>query len=119
MSDYDFIQSLNRHQNIIQSFKLKYSVIYINNFSTIIYILFPYSEFLGLSSNIDMIETQLESAILSNLQKFLMELGKGYAFVAHQQHIHTKKQDYYIYLVFYNYILKCFVLIDLKAGKYF
>ena len=46
-----------------------------------------------------------------------MELGKGYAFVARQQHIHTEKQDYYIDLVFYNYILKCFVLIDLKIGK--
>ena len=75
------------------------------------------AEFLGLSSNIDMTETQLESAILSNLQKFLMELGKGYAFVARQQHIHTEKEDYYIDLVFYNYILKCFVLIDLKTGK--
>ena len=75
------------------------------------------AEFLGLSSNVDMTETQLESAILSNLQKFLMELGKGYAFVARQQHIHTEKEDYYIDLVFYNYILKCFVLIDLKTGK--
>ena len=46
-----------------------------------------------------------------------MELGKGYAFVARQQHIHTEKQDYYIDLVFYNYILKCFVLIDLKMGQ--
>lgn len=67
------------------------------------------AEFLGLSSNVDMTETQLESAILSNLQKFLMELGKGYAFVARQQHIHTEKKDYYIDLVFYNYILKCCV----------
>ena len=75
------------------------------------------AEFLGLSSNVDMTETQLESAILSNLQKFLMELGKGYAFVARQQHVHTEKEDYYIDLVFYNYILKCFVLIDLKTGK--
>lgn len=75
------------------------------------------AEFLGLSSSIDMTETQLESAILSNLQKFLMELGKGYAFVARQKHIHTEKQDYFIDLVFYNYILKCFVLIDLKTGK--
>ena len=75
------------------------------------------AEFLGVSSNIDMTETQLESAILSNLQKFLMELGKGYAFVARQQHIHTENQDYYIDLVFYNYILKCFVLIDLKMGR--
>lgn len=46
-----------------------------------------------------------------------MELGKGYAFVARQQHIHTEKEDYYIDLVFYNYILKCFVLVDLKTSK--
>ena len=59
----------------------------------------------------------MEQAIIGNLQRFLMELGKGYAFVARQQHIHTEKQDYYIDLVFYNYILQCFVLIDLKIGK--
>ncbi|WP_406547622.1 PDDEXK nuclease domain-containing protein [Succinimonas sp.] len=74
-------------------------------------------EFLGLSSNIDTTETQLESAILSNLQKFLLGNGKGYAFVARQQLIHTEKQDYFIDLVFYNYILKFFVLIDLKTGR--
>ena len=49
--------------------------------------------------------------------EFIMELGKGYAFVARQQHIHTEKEDYYIDLVFYNYILKCFVLVDLKTSK--
>ncbi len=54
------------------------------------------AEFLGLSSNPDFTESDLEKSILSNLQKFLMELGKGYAFVARQQHIHTEKQDYYI-----------------------
>ena len=75
------------------------------------------TEFLGLSSNTDFTESDLEKSILSNLQKFIMELGKGYAFVARQQHIHTEKQDYYIDLVFYNYILKCFVLIDLKTEK--
>lgn len=75
------------------------------------------TEFLGLSSNTDFTESDLEKSILSNLQKFLMELGKGYAFVARQQHIHTEKQDYFIDLVFYNYILKCFVLIDLKTEK--
>ena len=74
------------------------------------------AEFLGLTPNSDFSETKLESAIITNLQKFLMELGKGYAFVARQQHIHTEKKDYYIDLVFYNYILKCFVLIDLKVG---
>ncbi|PBC73123.1 PDDEXK nuclease domain-containing protein [Fibrobacter intestinalis] len=75
------------------------------------------TEFLGLSQNNDFTESKLESAIISNIQKFLMELGKGYAFVARQQHIHTEKEDYYIDLVFYNYILKCFVLIDLKTSK--
>lgn len=75
------------------------------------------AEFLGLSTNPDFTESDLEKSILSNLQKFIMELGKGYAFVARQQHIHTEKKDYYIDLVFYNYILKCFVLIDLKPGE--
>lgn len=75
------------------------------------------AEFLGLSANTDYTESTLEKAILTNLQKFLMELGKGYAFVARQQHIRTDKEDYYIDLVFYNYILKCFVLIDLKTTK--
>ena len=62
-------------------------------------------------------ESDLEQTIINNLQKFMMELRKGYAFVAKQQHIHTEKDDYYIDLVFYNYILKCFVLIDLKTSK--
>lgn len=63
------------------------------------------------------LESDLEQSIINNLQKFLMELGKGYAFVARQQRIHTEKEDYFIDLVFYNYILKCFVLIDLKTKK--
>ena len=71
------------------------------------------AEFLGLESRAEFTENTLEGAIITNLQKFLMELGKGFAFVARQQHIHTEKQDYYIDLVFYNYILKCFCLIDL------
>lgn len=75
------------------------------------------AEFLGLTSNTDFSESDLEKSILTNLEKFLMELGKGYAFVARQQHIHTEKKDYYIDLVFYNYILKCFVLIDLKTEE--
>ena len=75
------------------------------------------AEFLGLSQNSDFTETELEKSILNNIQKFLMELGKGYAFVARQQHIHTEKEDYFIDLVFYNFILKCFVLVDLKTSK--
>lgn len=75
------------------------------------------AEFLGLSPNSDFTKSELETTIISNLQKFLMELGKGYAFVSRQQHIHTEKQDYFIDLVFYNYILKYFILIDLKTSK--
>lgn len=75
------------------------------------------AEFLGLEGRCDYTESELEASIITNLQKFIMELGKGFAFVARQQHIHTEKQDYYIDLVFYNYLLKCFVLIDLKTAK--
>ena len=74
-------------------------------------------EFLGLPGNQSYLEKDLEKAILSNLSDFLMELGKGFAFVARQQLIRTEEEDYYIDLVFYNYILKAFVLIDLKVGK--
>ncbi len=75
------------------------------------------AEFLGFESNFEFTESKLESAILTHLQKFLMELGKGYAFVARQQRISTDAGDYYIDLVFYNVILKCYVLIDLKTAK--
>lgn len=75
------------------------------------------AEFLGFANNTEFTESDLEKSIISNIQNFMMELGKGYAFVARQQHIHTEKQDYYIDLVFYNYILKCFLLIDLKTEK--
>ena len=75
------------------------------------------AEFLGMHEDTSYLESDLEQSIIDNLQKFLMEMGKGYAFVARQQHIHTEKEDYYIDLVFYNYILKCFVLIDLKTKK--
>ena len=59
----------------------------------------------------------MESAIITNLQKFLLELGKGFSFVARQFRISTETSHFYIDLVFYNYLLKCFVLIDLKTGK--
>ncbi len=75
------------------------------------------AEFLGLAPNVDFTETKLEQSIITHLQKFLIELGKGYAFVARQQHIATDAGDYFIDLVFYNYILKCFVLIDLKTAR--
>ena len=75
------------------------------------------AEFLGLPQNIALSETKLETAIIDHLQKFIMELGKGYAFVARQQLIRTDLKDYYIDLVFYNYILKCFLLVDLKTTE--
>lgn len=74
------------------------------------------AEFLNLSQNTDFSESKLETAIINHLQKFVLELGKGFAFVARQQHIRTDTDDYFIDLVFYNYILKCFVLFDLKTG---
>lgn len=75
------------------------------------------AEFLGLSQNTAFSETKLETAIIDHLQKFIMEMGKGYAFVGRQQLIRTDLKDYYIDLVFYNYILKCFLLIDLKTNE--
>ena len=75
------------------------------------------AEFLGLSPNSDFTETQLEASIITHIQKFVMELGKGYAFVARQQHIRTDMGDYFIDLVFYNYIIKCFLLVDLKTSR--
>lgn len=75
------------------------------------------AEFLGVNQGAAVTESTLENSILNHLQKFLMEMGKGYAFVGRQQHIHTEDDDYYIDLVFYNYMLKCFVLIDLKTRK--
>jgi len=74
-------------------------------------------EFLGLPGTGKLLESKLEQALMDKLQAFLLELGKGFAFVARQQRISTESQDFYIDLVFYNYLLKCFVLIDLKTGK--
>jgi predicted nuclease of restriction endonuclease-like (RecB) superfamily len=74
-------------------------------------------EFLGLPSDIKNTERNIETAIIDHIQKFLLEFGKGFAFIARQHHIVTDTSDYYIDLVFYNYILKCFVLIDLKTGE--
>lgn len=74
-------------------------------------------EFLGLTPDASYTESDLETRIIDNIRSVLMELGKGYAFVARQQHVRTEKEDYFIDLVFYNYILKCFVLVDLKTSK--
>ena len=74
-------------------------------------------EFLSLPQDVRTRETKLESAILSHLKDVLMELGRGFSFVARQRHVRSGSSDYFIDLVFYNYILKCFFLIDLKMGK--
>ena len=74
-------------------------------------------EFLDLPTNMSYTESQLEKALTDDIQKFMMELGKGFAFVERQQHIHTENSDFYIDLVFYNYILKCFVIVELKTEK--
>jgi predicted nuclease of restriction endonuclease-like (RecB) superfamily len=74
-------------------------------------------EFYGLPNDVKLTEKKLETALINHIQQFLMELGKGFAFVARQQHIVTDTSDFYIDLVFYNYYLKCFVLIDLKTDK--
>lgn len=73
------------------------------------------AEFLGLE-NTDYSESNLEQAIINHLQKFIMEMGRGFAYMGRQQLIRTDTQDYYIDLVFYNVVLKCYVLIDLKVG---
>ncbi|WP_240534762.1 PDDEXK nuclease domain-containing protein [Pedobacter aquae] len=74
-------------------------------------------EFLNLPNNLGYTEQALESSLIDNLQKFILELGKGFAFVERQQLVRTETSDFYIDLVFYNYILKCFVIIDIKTTK--
>ena len=74
-------------------------------------------EFLGMPTAAGLLETGLEQALINHLQGFLLELGKGFAFVARQQRISTESKDFYVDLVFYNYLLKCFVIFDLKRGE--
>jgi predicted nuclease of restriction endonuclease-like (RecB) superfamily len=74
-------------------------------------------EFLGLPNAATLLENDLEQALIDQLQGFLLELGKGFAFIARQQRISTESKDFYLDLVFYNYLLKCFVIFDLKRGE--
>ena len=74
-------------------------------------------EFLDLPTSMSYTENELEKALIDDIQKFMMELGKGFAFVERQQHIRTENSDFYIDLVFYNYILKCFIIVELKTEK--
>ena len=75
------------------------------------------AEFLQLSSNAAFTETELEKAIIRHLKEFLLEMGRGFAFMAEQYHISTESDDFFVDLVFYNVVLKCYVLIDLKTKK--
>jgi len=74
-------------------------------------------EFLDLKDNTSFREDELETALIERIQEFLLELGRGFAFVDRQKRVKTEHSDFYIDLVFYNYVLKCFVIIDLKRGK--
>jgi len=74
-------------------------------------------EFMQLKENKKILESELEQALIDKLQDFLLELGKGFAFVARQKRISTETKHFYIDLIFYNYLLKCFVLIDLKTTE--
>ena len=75
------------------------------------------AEFLGLKQSTSFSESELENSIIEHLQEFIMEMGRGFAFMKRQQLIRTESKDYFIDLVFYNVVLKCYVLIDLKVGK--
>jgi len=74
-------------------------------------------EFLDIQDHPSLRESDLEAALIENLQQFLLELGKGFSFVNRQKRIRLGDEDFYVDLVFYNFLLKCFVLIDLKLGK--
>ena len=74
-------------------------------------------EFLGLPETPRLVETDLEQALINNLQAFLLELGKGFAFIARQERLTLDGDHFYIDLVFYHTVLKCYVIIDLKTGK--
>lgn len=75
------------------------------------------AEFLGFRKDVHYDESKLEEALVGNLQKFIMELGRGFAFVDRQKHIYAGGDDYYVDLVFYNINLHCYVLFDLKTSK--
>jgi predicted nuclease of restriction endonuclease-like (RecB) superfamily len=74
-------------------------------------------EFLGLRDTANLHESTLEQANVDNLQAFLLELGKGLSFMARQKNLRFDDEDFYIDLVFYKYMLKCFLLIDLKSAN--
>lgn len=106
------------YQRIISTQENIINAVTTSNAITYDFIKDPYIlEFLGLSENSSYHESQLENEIVSHLQKFLLEMGKGFSFVARQMRISTETNHFYLDLVFYNYILKCFIIIDLKTNK--
>ncbi len=113
---YRLLQTSNEHKGVVENEMKSLTKGYVD--TPAMFIKSPMvTEFLGLPREMTFSESELESSIITHIQKFLMEMGKGYAFVERQQHIITDTQDYYIDLVFYNYLMKCFVLIDLKTTK--
>ncbi|MCD6044882.1 MAG: hypothetical protein K0R48_45 [Gammaproteobacteria bacterium] len=111
---YERLLSSQDRASVIEEAKEKASSLNENKHD---YLRDPYIlDFLNLDGQ-PFLETDLEQGIINNLQKFLLELGKGFAFVARQERIRTEDQDFYLDLVFYNFKLKCFLLIDLKLGK--
>lgn len=115
---YHRLLASSNSEEVKKEMEIKTSGKEYGNLSPAMFLKSPYvTEFLGISKDRKYTERELESALIDHLQQFIMELGKGFAFVERQQHIVTETDDYYIDLVFYNYILKCFVLIDLKTNK--
>lgn len=107
-----FFQRMLSNQNATQETEKT------KNIDNLDFIKNPYVlEFLDLPANLTHKEKDIEKAIINHLQAFLLELGKGFAFVAQQKLIRTETSDFFIDLVFYNYLLKCFVVIDIKSNK--
>jgi len=111
---YERLLSSSDKTEVIEEARLKTTALASNNQD---YLRDPYIlDFLNVSSQ-PVLESDVEQGIINNLQQFLLELGKGFAFVDRQQRISCDEQDFYLDLVFYNFKLKCFLLIDLKLGK--
>ena len=110
---YDRLLASQNKQVVIQEAEEKLMAVAPEDFIKDPYVL----EFLNLKDYPDLRETDVEKGLISNLQDFLLELGKGFCFVARQKRMRYDDEDFYVDLVFYNSILKCYVLIDLKLGK--
>ena len=110
---YERLLASQNKNNVIEEAKEKTEILLPQDILKDPYVL----EFLQLKNRTEYTEKELETALIDNLQEFLLELGSGFSFVARQKHFDLDGEHFYIDLVFYNYKLKCFVLIDLKKGK--